>query len=257
LNCGCLLPREYHGKRDNLTLTDLQDAAAAGGTTIEAAAWNIPRTLQVATSPAWPPTLAAVAGRPTLVWDVDGILAFTAEAVCAGLNSRFGTAYDAVSQRFFPGMLVATALPADQAAWLTQELSGFSLLGTAAPDWHAIDTMTDAANAGFPSVIVTERHPALAQETQQWLQGWGVVWPPRVIAVGLGNKPAYLATRYGPGRPAILIDDNPVTRRTVARPGIDVWLPERPYVDDVARDHTRVYKSHDVLRYWLGLKPGP
>jgi hypothetical protein len=185
---------------------------------------------------------------------VDGILAFTAEAMCAALNGRYGTRYDLFTQRFFQGTFLPTVLPADQAAWLAGELSGFAILGSCAPDWRAADTLAAAQDAGYPCRIVTERHPALAADTQSWLSAWGIDAPP-VTAVGPGNKPGWLAQRYGPDRPAILIDDNPVTRLTVARPGIDVWLPARPYVPQVTRDHVRVFPAWQTVRYWLGLAP--
>jgi hypothetical protein len=192
-----------------------------------------------------------------LIWDVDGILSFTAEALCSALNARFGTHYDPVAQRFFAGRVLSTMLPADQAAWLLGEIgTGFDLLGSCAPDWHAADTMMAAMEAGYSSQIVTERHPLLAGETQAWLSGWGIKAPP-VVAVGLGNKPKYLTTRYGPGKPALLIDDNPMTRTTIAREGLDVWLPSRPYVPDVVQDHVRVFPAWETARYWLGLSQAP
>jgi hypothetical protein len=256
LNCGCWRPGDSHGDPANLTLAGLAAAAAAGGTTVQQAAWNIPATLSAASTPAWPPVLEPLTTHPTLVWDVDGTLSFTAEVLCAALNARYGTVYDVMTQQFFPGRLVPTALPADQAAWLAGELTGFTLYQSCAPDWRAVDTMTAASDAGYPTVIVTERHPALAVHTQQWLAGWDVKTPP-VTAVGPGNKPAYLATRYGPGNPAVLVDDNPLTMLTVARPGIDVWLPARPYTPRVVRDHCRVIGSWPLARFWLGLGPQP
>jgi hypothetical protein len=256
LSCGCLQPSQDHGNPVNLTVAGLAAVAAAGGTTVEQAAWNIPRTLTLATSPAWPPVHGPLVTHPTLVWDVDGTLAFTAEALCAALNARYGTSYDPASERFFPGKFISAGLPADQGAWLAGELTGWTVYSSCAPDWRAIDVMTDAAAAGYPSVIVTERHPALAAHTQEWFTSWGVKAPP-VTAVGSGNKPGYLAGRYGPENPAILLDDNPVTVRTVARAGIDVWLPARPYTPTATWDHTRVVTSWPLARYWLGLGPPP
>lgn len=237
-------------------LADLQDAAFAAGITVTEAAWNIPRTLTAAIPPSPPGTSPAVhTGRPTLIWDVDGILAFTAEALCAVLNARYYTAYKALTQQFFPGKLIPGKLPADQAAWLINQLTGFTLAANMAPDWHAADTMTAAITAGYPSRIVTERPVQHGPLTLQWLQDWGVCPLPQVTAVGSGNKPAYLTARYGPGNPAILIDDNPVTRLTVASPGIEVWLPARPYVPSTSRAYTRVFADWQEARTWLGLTP--
>jgi hypothetical protein len=256
LSCGCWLPVQTHGDPASLVLPDLLAAADAAGISAGQAAWNIPRTLTLSTSPAWPPVLGALTVQPTLIWDMDGILAFTAEAMCAALNARYGTSYDPQTQRFFQGTIIPGSLPADQMTWLMGELTGFSVFSSCAPDWRAADTMRDAATAGYSCTIVTERHPLLAADTGRWLTGWGIK-PPRVFAVGPGNKPAWLGERFGPGNPAVLVDDNPVTRMTVARPGIDVWLPARPYVPRVSRDHVRVFDSWQVARYWLGLSPEP
>jgi len=235
-------------------LADLAEAATAGGTTLAEAAWNIPRTLGAAVTPPPPGvSVAAQPARPTLIWDVDGILAFTAEALCAVLNARYYTAYKALTQTFFPGKLVPAMLPADQAAWLINQMTGFTLAGNMAPDWHAADTMTAAVTAGYPVRIVTERPVPHGPLTLQWLQDWGVSPVPQVTAVGAGNKPAWLTARYGPGNPAVLIDDNPVTRLTVASPGIEVWLPARPYVPTTGRAYTRVFAGWQEARGWLGL----
>jgi hypothetical protein len=253
LSCGCLRPVDDHGNPANLTLAGLEVAAAAGGASVAEAAWNIPRTLTVATSPAWPPEPFHATARPTLIWDVDGILAFTAEAMVAALNARFDAGYNVMTQSFFPGTLITSALPAEQASWLSAELASFRIYGASAPDWHAIDTMMDASRAGYPTCIVTERAPDLAVLTTQWLASWGVAKPPHVTAVGRGHKPRYLAAAYGPASPAILIDDNPVFRLSIARPGLEVWTPQRPYTPTTTRDSARTFPDWPTARYWLGV----
>jgi len=251
------MPNADHGHPGNFLLAELEKAAAAGGTSAAEAAWNIPRTLTVATSPAWPPEPYHAASRPTLAWDVDGILAFTAEAIVAALNARFDTGYDAMSQGFFPGTFVSSALPAEEAAWLGQQLSSgeFGIYGACAPDWHAIDTMLDASAAGYPTVIITERPAVVADQTRSWLRSWTGQQPPQVVAVGRGNKPAYMGARFGPGNPAILVDDNPAVRMTIAREGIEVWTPQRPYTPAPGRPHARTFGNWPAARYWLGISP--
>jgi hypothetical protein len=234
-------------------MRDLRRAAAAAGVSVAEAGWNIPRTLTVATTPAWPPPMAGLTSRPVLVWDVDGVLAFTAEALTAALNARFGTAYSPQSQGFFTGRISRAALPPEQAEWLVRQFG--SIVPSMAPDWHAADTMTTAAAAGYPTVIVTERSPELAGPTRQWLSDWGIA-PPPLSAVGPGQKPAWMAARFGPASPAVLIDDNALVRRTIARPGVETWLPARPYNSPAPeRVHTRLFTSWPAVRYWLGLAP--
>jgi hypothetical protein len=215
------------------------------------AAWNIPRTLATNTDG------DALGIQPVvLVWDVDGILAFTAEALTGALNSMFGATYSAMSQTFFPGTLITSRLPAEQAAWVSGLLREPAFLLTFAPDFHAIDVLRDAWGAGYPCQVVTERDPAVQGTTGEWLASWGVP-PVDVHAVGHGNKPAYLADRFGPDAAAVLLDDNPAVQLSVAREGIDVWTPERPYTPIMAREHVREFASWQQARYWLGLGPQP
>lgn len=239
----------------------LRQVAHAGNTSLSEAAWNIPRTLQVASVPGWPPEPFHAATRPTLIWDVDNVLAFTGEAICGALNARFGSDYDVMTQTFYQGTLLPGQLPGGQASWLMAELATFRIFATCAPDWRAIDTMTAAQAAGYHCWIVTERAPDLAAKTADWLKSWGVRNPPAVTAVGVGNKPRVISSRYGayrlPGSAAVLIDDNPLTRMTVAREGLDVWLPARPYNGGPERPHTRSFTDWQQARYWLGLSPSP
>ena len=48
MNCGCGQPHEDHGKPENITLEDLQQASAANGQTVRESAQHILETLQVA-----------------------------------------------------------------------------------------------------------------------------------------------------------------------------------------------------------------
>jgi hypothetical protein len=187
---------------------------------------------------------------------MDGVLSFTAEACCAALNARYGTGYMPRTQTFFPGILNPAALPADQASWLAAQLADWDLLGTCAIDWQAARTLLDATAAGYPVQIVSGRNTALAGPTVAWLKDWGITPVPRVYCTS-GQKPAWMHARYSPAQPAILIDDNPAIRRSIAAPGIECWLPARPYNHGPARPHTRTFGSWNLARYWLGLAPTP
>ena len=256
MDCGCLRPLDRHGNPDHIALPRLQRAAAASGLPAAEAAWNIPRTLAAAVHGGCPPGEDALTGHPALIWDCDGILSFTAEALCGALNARFGTSYAPLSQTFFPGTFITARLPQQQAGWVSGLLSEPAFLASFAPDFHALDTLRDAYDAGFPCQVVTERDPSVQAATADWLADWG--GPAiEVHAVGHGNKPAYLAGCFGSDNAAVLLDDNPAVQITVARPGISVWTPERPYTPTLARDHVREFATWDSARYWLALGPQP
>lgn len=240
-----------HGLKGHITVARLQKAAAVSGLPLDEAAWNIPRTLS---ADAHGDVLTT---RPVLVWDVDGILAFTAEALTGALNSMFGATYNPVSQSFFPGTLITSRLPAEQALWVSGLFREPQFLATFGPDFHAIDVLCDAFDAGYECRVVTERHPLMRDITVEWLASWGVPASVTVEAVGHGNKPPVLIDAYGPESPAILIDDNPAVQLSVARDGIGVWTPDRPYTPTLAREHVREFESWRQARYWLGLGPQP
>lgn len=256
LTCGCMIPGESHGDPANLRLPRLQRAAAAAGLPLAEAAWNIPRTLAAASHCDWPATAPILASNPALIFDCDGILAFTAEALCGALNARFGTTYSPLSQVFFPGTFIAVRLPEEQSAWIAGLLRDPAFLMTFAPDFHALDTLRDAHEAGYQVQVVTERAPEAQEITAEWLEDWGGPSVP-VTAVGHGNKPAFLGARYGPQSPAVVCDDNPALQLSLARPGIEIWTPKRPYTPTMARDHVREFATWQVARHWLGLGPQP
>lgn len=114
--------------------------------------------------------------------------------------------------------------------------------------------MLDAAAAGYPVQVVTARDSALAGPTVAWLKTWGITPVPRVYCTS-GQKPAWMHARYSPAQPAVLIDDNPAVRMSIACPGIETWLPARPYNHGPARPNTRTFASWQEARYWLGISP--
>lgn len=216
------------------------------------AAWNIPRTILAAQLPSWPPQEPPLAEHSALIFDCDGILSFTAEALCTALNAKFGTTYSPLGQTFFPGTFVASKLPSGQAGWLAEHMDTPGFVAAIAPDFHALDTLRDAWDAGYTVSVVTERPPDLEEATAQWLEDWGAPAVP-VHAVGHGNKPGYLADRYGLGKEAVLIDDNAAVQITIARDGIEVWSPDRYYVPKIPRPHVRRWEGWPDVRWWLKL----
>lgn len=214
------------------------------------AAWNIPRTLAAAGTGEGGP----LPDRPALAFDCDGILSFTSEALCTALNARFDTAYSPQDQSFFPGTLLAAKLPPEQAGWLAEQMRTPAFVGAYAPDFHALDCLRDSWDAGYSVSVATERAPELADATTGWLHDWGAP-PVPVHAVGSGQKPTWMAARYGIGRTAVLIDDNPAAAVTIARDGIEVWAPARAYNPVITREHVRRFTTWADVRCWLHLGP--
>lgn len=253
LSCGCMEPAENHGDKRALTMGRLRKAATAAGLPLGETAWNIGRTLLAVQDPEEDVPLA---DRAALIFDCDGILAFTAESLCTALNARFATSYNPATQGFFPGTLLLHKLPPDQGGWLAEQMRQPAFVAAYAPDFHALDLLRDAWDAGYSVQVVTERPPELQDVTQDWVRGWG--GPPcPVHAVGHGQKALWLPARYSQDRPAVLIDDDPAKQVTVAQPGIDVWAPRRPAVPQVQRPFVRLFPDWMTARYWLRLGPQP
>lgn len=160
---------------------------------------------------------------PRLFADIDGTLAFQPEADIIAVNARFGTSWlvtDATEHPF------SSVLPRKQAKWLRANRD--VIAANLAPDTLAIDVLRRARAAGYGITVCTERDPDTAEVTAAWLAYWDV--PCDHLAVtGPGGKGPLLEP-YGPDSPAILVDDSPLNV-SLARPGVQVWQPARPYND--------------------------
>ncbi|HEV2240253.1 MAG TPA: hypothetical protein VGS06_22830 [Streptosporangiaceae bacterium] len=159
---------------------------------------------------------------PALFCDVDGVLAFQPEGTILAVNARFGTSYLlADSASAYP--FTASLTPGQQ-QWVTANKA--VIAANLAPDTRAIRVLAKAAKAGYAVTIATERDPVLRDLTAAWLKYWQV--PYGILAVvGPGNK-GPLLDPYGKGNPAVLIDDDPA-KEAFARPGVQVWVPPRPW----------------------------
>ena len=158
---------------------------------------------------------------PRLFCDIDGTLAFQPEGDVIAVNAKFGTSWLVADVTQYP---FSSMLPARQARWLRANWP--VIAANLAPDTLAINVLRRAKAAGYGITVCTERDPELAEVTAAWLAYWQV--PLDALAVvGPGGKGPLLEP-YGPDNPAILVDDNPANA-SLARPGVQVWQPARPY----------------------------
>jgi hypothetical protein len=118
---------------------------------------------------------------------------------------------------------------------------------------HPIRVAQKAAKAGLDVTVCTERDESLTALTRAWLAYWAVPGAEDAQVVGPGGKEALLAS-YGKGNPALLVDDSPANQ-ALARPGVEVWTPVRPWTPrgDPPDGVTRFADWRDVARR-LGLK---
>lgn len=231
LTCGCRSPLDRHGAKENIDYARLAKAAGHVGISVLQAARNIRDSLPV------PGPL------PHLYVDVDGVLAFQPEGTIIAVNAKFGTDYLVPEATGYP---FSAQLPDRQARWerASQAVIGANL----APDTLAISVLCQAVSHGYPLTVCTERAPSLAPVTRAWCAFWGVP-ADQVAVVGPGGKEPLLEA-HGEDGPAILIDDSPLNTG-LARPGVQVWQPARPY--NCGGDGVFRFGSWDEAALRLGL----
>jgi hypothetical protein len=193
---------------------------------------------------------AAEAARPLVVCDIDNVLAFHAEAVCVAVNARFGASYLLARMTAYP---IARLLPSEQAAWLSAHTARDPFLLNLAPDHAAISALGTVRDAGHRIVIASDRPAAVADTTTAWLDQYAVPRDGQVLQ-GPGSKRTALAAS-SPASPAVLIDDDPAKWLTIARPGVQVWCPARPWTPPGWRQypHVRVFTDWAELLGALGI----
>lgn len=178
---------------------------------------------------------ATEATRPAVVCDIDNVLAYQAEAMCTAVNSRFGTSYLTSGAATYP---VANQFTAEQRQWLTAVAARDPWILNLAPDQQAIAALTTIRRAGHRITIATDRAAATAATTTRWLDAHQVPRDRQAIE-GPGSKRQALAAN-GPASPAICVDDDPSKWLTLARPGVEVWCPRRPWTPATWRQYPNV-----------------
>jgi hypothetical protein len=185
---------------------------------------------------------------PHLFFDIDGVLAFQPEGLILAVNGRFGTGYLAAEATSYP---FYDTLPPAQQRWAGANRA--VVAANLAPDTRAIRVLAKAVKAGYAVTICTERPPGLAGVTRAWLAYWAVPGAADAQVTGPGGKEPLLAS-YGDGNPALLVDDAP-KNEALARPGVEVWVPPRPWTPQgSAPDGVTRFADWRELGKRLGLK---
>lgn len=96
----------------------------------------------------------------------------------------------------------------------------------AAPDYAAIAAINAIYDAGYHVIIASSRPASLQQETERWLNQWGVRY--HECHVGDDSK-AYNADNAP--RPLVFVDDNAKVAK-LASDDITVFILKRPYTPD-------------------------
>jgi hypothetical protein len=160
--------------------------------------------------------------KPALFCDIDGVLSFQPEGLILAVNARFAETYLLADTRTYP---FYDTLPRPQQQWA--EANRTVIAANLAPDTRAIRVLAKAAKAGIGVTVCTERPPEMAGLTRAWLAYWQVPGAADAQVVGPGGKEALLAS-YDEDNPALLVDDAP-KNEGLARPGVEVWVPPRPW----------------------------
>jgi 5'(3')-deoxyribonucleotidase len=249
LSCGCGRPYDSHPPETrHITAIELEQAARASGISLEQAAQNILKgVIQLRGAPPEPPSLV----RPTLLVDIDGVLAFLTELAVTALNARFGTEL-VVSE--VPFYWIEDHLPPDQGRWLVDLFEQPITYANLAPDYAGIAAVTALHDADYHVIVSSDRPPTARHITEQWLDKWRVPYDELVLK-GPGGKES-IASQHGPDDPLILFDDDPRKQLTVPRPGVELWSPQRPWTPRrVVPDGVWVFERWDDVLERLGVSP--
>lgn len=178
---------------------------------------------------------ATEATRPAVVCDIDNVLTCQAEALCTAVNSRFGTSYLVTGATTYP---VANQFTAEQRQWVATVTARDPWILNLAPDQQAIAALQTIRRAGHRITIATNRPATTAAATTRWLDAHQVPRDNQAIE-GPGSKRTALAAN-GPASPALCLDDDPSKWLTLARPGVEVWCPRRPWTPATWRQYPNV-----------------
>lgn len=187
--------------------------------------------------------------RPDIICDTDDTLCFEAEELISIANAMFGFDLELASLTDYHPLQFPHGLGANK--WLKAWRQNPLCYVNHAPDYEAIGGLRALTAAGYHVVASSDRPAQMQQVTANWYAQWGVPYAELYIN-GPGSK-AQMAARYDAANPCILIDDNP-NNASLARPGVQVWLPYRPWTPPgLAGPYTWVFHSWNEALARLGL----
>jgi hypothetical protein len=160
------------------------------------------------------------------------------------VNQRFGTDY---TLQHYVHPDARHWMPSDHHDHFMEFVRDPEVYGHLAALPGSIEAVLDLAAHDCNIVITSHRPPAALQPTRDWLLRHGVAYAQ--LEVDFGSKAA-LATRYGPDRPLIFLDDDPTLIKILAlpRPGIEVWLLQTPYTGQVDLSLCRLFADWPQLQ---------
>lgn len=152
------------------------------------------------------------------------MLGFLTETIVTALNAHFGT--DIIVSEM-TNYWIEDDLPSDQAKWITEQFERSSLYENVAPDYSAIAALNAMHRGGYDVIVSSDRPAHTKPGTIDWLKKWRVEHD-EVVLRGRGSKLS-IAREHGPGDPLILFDDDPRKATFFPSPGVELWMPQRPW----------------------------
>jgi hypothetical protein len=173
---------------------------------------------------------AQAMSRPTIISDIDGVLANYVSAACEAVNGHFATQYTPMAWWSYRG-----PFSADEYDWLVSERFGDGAFWMAeSPHYDAIAALGALGAQGYHLIISSEAPAEQRSARVAWLEHYEVPYN-ELYLVGPGGK-AELCAGFDAEHPAVLIDDNPARWVDCAHEGIEILCPRTPYCPVIASE---------------------
>lgn len=166
--------------------------------------------------------------RPSIICDIDGIIADWVSAACEAVNGHFGTSYTPMVWWQWAG-----PFSDEERAWIAAERhTDPAYWMSLSPNEDMIESLHELAAEHYPLTLSSEAPPEQRGARTAWLEYHNVPYN-QLYLVGPGGKASLCAT-HSEENPAILIDDNP--QRWVdcgQMPGISILTPRTSYCPEL------------------------
>lgn len=180
--------------------------------------------------------------KPRIVCDIDGTLAERDLPALVAINSKFDTKfrYNDMTQRNMDWVDDKKIRK-----WYEKHKHDPIFLVDLPPYEEAIWGLWSLRSGGYNVTIASDREPELLKISEDWLRENGIQYDD--IKIGEGEKEK-LAASASPDNPMAFIDDNPKRAEDLPRPGVTVYLLDRPWNQEVQdTDNVIRVKSWKVL----------